>query len=59
MAIYKEFMLATVLSEIDKAPYQIVYHSQGNPRPPYGKSCESVLSWVACQSVLNDTTMAY
>ena len=35
----------TILSEIDKAPYQIVYHSWGNPRSPCGNSWESVLSW--------------
>ena len=27
-------MYATNLTEIDKTPYQIVYHSRGNPRPP-------------------------
>ena len=48
----------TVVSEIDKAPYQIVSHSWGNPRPPCGKSWESVLLW-ASQSWLDDTTMPY
>ena len=37
-------MYATNLSEIGKTLYQVVYHSQGNPRPPCGKSWESVLS---------------
>ena len=37
-------MYATNLSEIDKTLYQIAYHSRGNPRPPCGKSWESVLS---------------
>ena len=33
-------IFATILSEIDKAPCQIVYHmySRGNPRHPCGKS---------------------
>ena len=32
---YVRIIYATNLSNIDKAPYQIVYHSRGNlPRPP-------------------------
>ena len=37
---YIQRIYTTILSEIDKAPNQIVYHSQGNPRPPCGKSWE-------------------
>ena len=37
-------MYVTNLSEIGKTLYQIAYHSRGNPRPPCGKSWESVLS---------------
>ena len=44
---------ATNLSEIDKTLYQIAYHSRDNPRPPCGKSWESVLSPVG-QSVKVD-----
>ena len=40
---YVQKMYAPNLSETDKTLYQIAYHSQGNPRPPYGKSWESVL----------------
>ena len=42
---YVRRIFAANLSEIDKASYQIVYHSQGNPSlgPPCGKSWESVL----------------
>ena len=41
---YVRKIYATNLSEIDKTLYQIAYHSRGNPRPPCGKSWESVLS---------------
>ena len=40
---YVRKIYATNLSEIDKTLYQIAYHSQGNPRPPCGKSWESLL----------------
>ena len=40
---YVRKMYAINLSEIDKTLYQVVYHSGGNPRPPCGKSWESVL----------------
>ena len=42
---YIQRTYTTILSEIDKAPYHVIYHSRGNPRPPYGKSWESVLAW--------------
>ena len=52
---------ATILSEIDKAPCQIVYHmySQGNSRPPCGKSWPRIITVVPVghQSGLKDTTM--
>ena len=51
---------ATNLSEIDKAPYQIVYHSRSNPpRPPCGMSWESVLSPVGQSKWTDDITMPY
>ena len=39
---------ATILSEIDKGPCQIVYHiySRGNPRPPCGKSWLRIITVV-------------
>ena len=52
---------ATILNEIDKASYQIVYHmySRGNPRPPYGKSWPRIITVVPVgrQSGLKDTSM--
>ena len=58
---YVRRIYATNLSEIDKAPHHIVYHSRGNPpRPPCGKSSESVLSPRCGQSKwTDDTTMPY
>ena len=41
---YVRKMYATNLSEIDKTLYQIANHSRGNPRPPCGKSWESVVA---------------
>ena len=42
---YVQRIYPTNLSKIDRAPYQIVYHSRGNPpRPPWlWQSWESVL----------------
>ena len=37
---YIQRIYTTILSEIDKAPYQTVYNSQGNSRPPCCKSWE-------------------
>ena len=52
---------ATILSEIDRGPCQIVYHmySQGNPRPPCGKSWPRIITVVPVgrQSGLEDTTV--
>ena len=52
-------MYTANLSEIDKTLYQIAYHSQGNPRPPCGKSWESVLSPVGQSKWTHDITMNY
>ena len=52
-------MYATNLSEIDKTLYQVVYHGRGNPRPPCGKSWESVLSPVGQSKWTDDITMPY
>ena len=56
---YVRKMYAANLSEIDKTLYQIVYHSQGNPRPPCGKSWESVLSPVGQTKWTNNIIMPY
>ena len=57
---YVQKVYATNLSEIDKTPYQIVYHSRGNlPRPPCGKSWESVLSPVDQSKWTDVITMPY
>ena len=52
-------MYAISLSEIDKTLYQIVYHSRGNPRPPCGKSWESVLPPVGQSKWIDNITMPY
>ena len=52
---------ATILSEIEKASCQIVYHmySRGNPRPSCGKSWPRIITvvHVGRQSGLEDITM--
>ena len=51
---YVRRIYATNLSEIDKAPYQMIYHSLGNPpRPPCGKSWAGI-STVASEPVKVD-----
>ena len=56
---YVRKMYAANLGEIDKTLYQIVYHSRGNPRPPCGKSWESVLSPVGQSKWTDNIIMPY
>ena len=54
---YVRKIYATNLIEIDKTLYQIAYHSRGNPRPPCGKSWESVLSPVGQSKCTDNITI--